>query len=355
MSVQPIRIGIVGAGANTRERHIPGLRAIDGVEIIGVVNSTPESTARVAREYGIPRTYGDWRELIDDDEIDAVVIGTWPNLHCDVTCAALDAGKHVLTEARMARNAAEARRMLAASRAHPELVAQIVPSPFGLAQQPFVRGLLDDGFLGELRELVVIGAGDMFGDATKPLHWRQDREKSGLNILAMGILHETALRWAPPPVRVLAQTATFEPTRPLPGGGTAEVTVPDSVQVVTQLSGGGRGLYHISGIALFGPGMQIHLYGSRGTIRFEITPRERLLIGQAGENALRDVDIPPEERGGWRVEAEFIGAIRGQERVRFTDFATGVQSMQFTEAVHVSAASGRPVDLPMMGMGAPGD
>src|SRR5690606_7822662 len=126
---QRVRIGIVGAGANTRARHIPGFREISGVEVAGVVNRTPESTARAARELQIPKTYPHWEALVDDPEIDAVCIGTWPYLHADITCAALDAGKHVLTEARMAMNAAEAHRMLRASRAHPHLVAQIVPSP----------------------------------------------------------------------------------------------------------------------------------------------------------------------------------------------------------------------------------
>ncbi len=99
MGLEQIRIGIVGAGANTKLRHIPGFRAIEGVEIAGVVNRTAESSALVAKEQGISKTYGDWRELVQDDEIDAVMIGTWPNLHCEITCAALKAGKHVLTEA----------------------------------------------------------------------------------------------------------------------------------------------------------------------------------------------------------------------------------------------------------------
>ena len=52
-----------------------------------------------------------------DPDIDAIVIGTWPYLHCPITLAALEAGKHVLTEARMSMNAAEAHRMLAAAAA----------------------------------------------------------------------------------------------------------------------------------------------------------------------------------------------------------------------------------------------
>ena len=352
MAVQPVRIGIVGAGANTRARHIPGFRQIEGVEIAGVVNSSAESTARAAAEFGIPRTYDSWRDLIEDPEIDAVMVGTWPHLHCDVTCAALEAGKHVLTEARMARNASEAHRMRDVARAHPALTVQIVPSPFGLVQHHVVREMIDGDFLGEFRELVVIGVTDTFYDVGQPLHWRQHHDISGLNILTMGILHEAALRWSPPPTRVFAQTTIFEDDYGhSPRFGTGTATVPDSVQIVTLLAGGGRGIYHLGGVHLFGPGQQIHLYGSHGTIRFEISPRERLLAGRAGEKELREVAVPPEKQGGWRVEAEFIGAVRGEERVQFTDFATGVQYMEFTEAVARSAATSQPVGLPLEDVG----
>ena len=200
-----IRIGIVGAGANTRLRHIPGFRKIEGVELTGVVNSTAASTQSAAVEFDIPKTYPNWEALVADPDLDAVMIGTWPNLHCEITCAALAAGKHVLTEARMAASLAEARRMLAAAQAHPELVVQIVPSPFGLEHQTAMTQLLDDGFLGDLRELVVISADDSFHDESQPLHWRQDRRISGVNTLTLGIMHETVIRWTPSPERVFAQ------------------------------------------------------------------------------------------------------------------------------------------------------
>ncbi|MBX3437088.1 MAG: Gfo/Idh/MocA family oxidoreductase [Planctomycetaceae bacterium] len=348
MSKPKVRIGIVGAGANTRARHIPGFRAIDAVEIVSVANRTPESTRRVAREFGIPKTFDRWQDLIADDQIDAVMVGTWPNLHCEVTCAALAAGKHVLTEARMARDLAEARQMVDAAGQHPELVAQIVPSPFGLTCGPFVERLIRDRFLGELRELVVLGADDVFWDYSSPLHWRQDRAISGLNVLALGILHETALRWSPPPVRVFAQATLFEPQRPnLQTSEYSDATVPDSVQILTQLEGGGRGIYHVSGITLFGPGKQIHLYGSRGTIRVEFEPEERVLVGHHGDATLRPVVLPEAETGRWRVEEEFINAIRGEEQVSLTTFAMGERYMQFIEAVARSSASDAAVDLPL--------
>jgi predicted dehydrogenase len=348
MAQQPVRIGIVGAGANTRARHLPGFQQLESVEVVAVANRTSESTARVAREFNIPQTHDDWQAVVNSPDVDALMIGTWPNMHAEVTCAALEAGKHVLCEARMARNLAEAKQMQAAADAHPDLVAQIVPSPFGLKVGPLVRQLIQDRYLGTLREIVVQAVEDTFWDYSQPIHWRQDREISGLNVLSLGILHETALRWVPRPVRVLAQTATFEPKRPdLEEGHYVDVTVPDHVQVLTELENGERGLYHLSGVSLFGPEKQICLYGSRGTIKVEFTPEERVLLGRRGDEGLK-VAVPDQEQmGGWRVEEEFIAAIRGQGSVELTDFATGVEYMQFIEAVARSAESGTAISLPL--------
>lgn len=342
-----LRIGIVGAGDNTQRRHIPGLRAIPGVEVVGVVNRTAASTERVAQAFHIPKTYPDWQALVWDDNLDAVVIGTWPNLHCEVACAALQAGKHVLTEARMARNTAEARQMLAVSQAHPDRVAMIVPSPCGLICDDYVRDLLAERFIGDLREYVVLGGTNQFADYSQQMHWRQDAAISGVNTLALGILHETWLRWFPQPTKIFAQTQLFEPQRPsATGPGNVRVTVPDSVQVLTQLQSGARGVYHFSGVQQFGSGLQLHLYGSSGTMKILFGDDEdQVLLGRTGDLQLREVVIPAEKRGRWRVEEEFVAAIRGEEPVRRTDFPSGVRYMEFTEAVLNSASGGAVAEL----------
>ena len=61
---------------------------------------------------------------------------------------------------------------------------------------------------------------------------------------------------------------------------------------------------------------------------------------------MQEIDVAPEKEGYWRVEEEFIGAIRGQEEIVLTDFATGVTYMEFTAAVHKSAATGQIVPVP---------
>lgn len=342
-----IRIGIIGLGANTRLRHVPGLLACRDVQIVAVCNRSRESTERAAREFSIPQTYTRWQDLVADDAIDAVVIGTWPYLHAPITLAALEAGKHVLTEARMAATLEEARRMLEASRRRPAQVAQIVPSPFGLRAGQVVRELVDGDYLGELREAVVIGVGDRFADPAAPRHWRQSAEYSGVNMLGLGILHETLIRWIPDPLRVIAQTQVFTSSRLDPESGEPRpVETPDSVRVLTELPGGARGLYHLSEALYHGPGVQLHLYGSRGTLRYLLAPEDRLLGGKARDRQLAEITIPPEKEGGWRVEADFVDSIREGRPVTLTDFATGVRYMAFTDAVARSAAQNRWVPLP---------
>lgn len=347
-AMEKLRIGIVGLGANTRLRHVPGLLACKAVEIAGVVNRTAESTAAAAAEFDIPQSYARWEDLVTDRTIDAVVIGAWPNLHAPVTLAAIEADKHVLTEARMAMSAAEAHAMLRASRTKPHLVTQIVPSPLGLKFGAKVESLLSQGYLGELREVVVLGTNDALADRNTPLHWRQDSARSGVNTLLLGILHETLIRWIPDPMRVTAAAQTFTPHRVDPESGEmATVGTADSLHVIADLPGGARAIYHLSGAIHFGPAPQIHLYGSQGTLKYEFAPDERLLGGQRGDKGLQEVFVPPAQQGRWNVEGDFVGAIRGGKRPRLTDFATGVRYMEFTEAAILSARDRRPMKLPL--------
>ena len=92
-----------------------------------MANRSRESGQRVADQFGIPVVGDTSADVIDDPDVDAICIGTWPYMHRTLVLAALDAGKHVLTEARMAMNAAEAHEMLDASLDNPDLVAQVVP------------------------------------------------------------------------------------------------------------------------------------------------------------------------------------------------------------------------------------
>jgi predicted dehydrogenase len=346
---ETIRVGVVGAGANTRLHHIPKLKKIEGVEIAAVANRSRASSERAAEELGIPRAHQSWQDLVNDPGVDAVVIGTWPYMHCTVTLAALAAGKHVLTEARLAMNAAEARQMLAASRARPNLVTQVVPGPATFAADPMVMHLLADGYIGELQSMdLKVPVGFMNRDT--PMHWRMDRDYSGMNIMSMGIWYECISRWVGPATAVMARTRVAVPYRmDKERGERRAISVPDHVEVLADLANGAIARLHWSSVAGFMPGPEIWLYGSEGTLRVEQRGRNDLAIsgGKRGDKEMAPIAIPADKTYGWRVEEEFIGAIRGQEQVRRTSFADAVNYMDFTEAVHISSREGRRVQLPL--------
>ena len=90
---ESVRIGLIGAGKNTRDRHIPGFQSVQDVEIAAVANRSMQSGRQVADQFNIPQVYGNWQELLEDDSLDAVCIGTWPYMHRTLTLAALESGK----------------------------------------------------------------------------------------------------------------------------------------------------------------------------------------------------------------------------------------------------------------------
>ena len=191
MSSSVIRVGVIGAGANTKKFHIPLLQKIDGVQVTHVCNRSEASARAVAEEFGIANVVESWRDLVACDAVDAIVIGTWPYMHCEMTLAALEANKHVMCEARMACNAAEAKEMLAAAQKKPGLVRQIVPSPFTLHYDATITRLVAEGFIGKLLHVDVRGVTSTFADPEgAPLHWRHDVALSGNNIMMMGIFYE---------------------------------------------------------------------------------------------------------------------------------------------------------------------
>jgi predicted dehydrogenase len=345
MKNETIRVGIVGAGTNTKAKHIPGLHAIENVTISGVCNRRRRSSEAVAAEFGIPRVFDDWRQLVEDPDIDAVVIGTWPYMHGPVSIAALKAGKHLLTEARMAMNAREAHEMLRAARSRPHLVAQVVPSPFSLKVDRTVQRLLTEGFIGNLLAIDVQDRGG-FLDLDGPLSWRQDIQLSGVNVMMLGIWYEAVMRWVGEATRVMAMGKTFVKLRQ----HTEEkrqraVLIPEHIHVLADMACGAQAHFCSTRVAGHAGPSTCSLYGSEGTLRFE---EGRLFGGRRNDAQLTEIAIPATEEGRWRVEEEFVNAIRGLESVCLTTFEDGVRYMEFTEAVSRSQQTGSAIPLPLI-------
>jgi len=334
-----IGVGMIGAGSIARARHVPGFRAIDGVELVGVVNRSPESSEEAKQALGFARSYPSWRALIDDPKVDAVMVATWPYLHAPITLAALDAGKHVLTQARMAMNAAEAQDMLDASLEHPDLTTMVVPAPTSIWADHTIQRLLAEGALGQLRTMRVVWGGSVSGGAADP--WRRQKRFSGNNIMAVGILYECISRWVGDAMWVQATTGLYDYQERV-GDRTNHLDVPDHVAIQTEFPGGVQATIEIAAHTAADAPNRALLFGSDATLRVDFDA-QTLALARAGSRDWAPVEPKQGERQDWRVEEEFVGAIRGTEQVRLTDFATGVRYMRFTDAVNEAAETAQRV------------
>jgi predicted dehydrogenase len=343
----PIRIGIIGAGDIFRRRHFPGLSKIDDAEVVAICNRSEESGCAIAGEFGLsPEIMTDPHALMARDDIDAVMIGTWPYKHCPFVLESLDRGKHTFVQARMAMNLSEAKAMYAKAE-ETGLAAQICPSPFGLKGHNVMRRLIDDGYLGEIRNVHARFLGGDVADADTPLHWRQVARYSGLNALVMGIVIEAVQRWYGYMTTVSAQAKTFTRERPLAAGqGSGAVERPDTVYITGEMENGATGAFLFSGVARFGVAPQIEAYGSEGTLIYGLKSN-KILGARCGEEELTEIPIPDEEAKEWTVEQDFIDSIK-TGKPAWTTFREGVKYMEFTEAAFRSVERGATVSLPLV-------
>jgi predicted dehydrogenase len=331
----PLRIGIVGAGRIVAAEHVPRFRAIDGFELVGVANRSEESSRRAAEALGLPRAYPSPEALLADPAIDAVLVGAWPVLHAPVTIAALEAGKHVLTEARMAATADDARAMVRAARAHPDRIAMVVPATFSAWADGTIVRLLRDGAIGRVRHVQVGWDASAPGDPGD--FWRWQRAASGDNIMALGILAEAMTRWLGQPEAVTAVTRLGAAERPGPDGPIA-VDVPDHVLALVEYPDDVTATVEMSARTNAVASDHVTVHGTTGSLAIDLKAQRIELVRTGG--AHEPVEIRDEDRAGWTAEIDFVTAIRGGSPGTLTDFATGLGYMAFLEAVHRSAASG---------------
>ncbi|CAN7674432.1 Gfo/Idh/MocA family oxidoreductase [Paenibacillus sp. LjRoot153] len=112
------RIAIIGCGGIATGKHMPSLSKLDNVEMVAFCDIVSEKAQEAAAKFGKgeARVYEDYREVLQDSSIDIVHVCTPNDSHAEITIAALEAGKHVMSEKPMAKTAADARRMVEAAK-----------------------------------------------------------------------------------------------------------------------------------------------------------------------------------------------------------------------------------------------
>ncbi|MDE3096505.1 MAG: Gfo/Idh/MocA family oxidoreductase [Chloroflexota bacterium] len=207
------RIAIVGAGFITRVGHLPGYRAA-AADVVALCDMVEEPAQKLAAQYGVPKVYADWREMIARERPDIVSVCV-PNVaHREIVLAALDAGAHVLCEKPLATSVDEAREMFAAAeRCGRRLMA--AQNWRWDAGSRAIRRIVDTGDLGEI----------YYGEATALRRmgipswgvFHQKAQSHGGALLDVGVHMLDLAVWLmgnPEPLRVSAQTQRKFGTRP---------------------------------------------------------------------------------------------------------------------------------------------
>lgn len=218
----------------------------------------------------------DWKELLRRDDVQLVDICTPGDSHAEIAVAALDAGKHVLCEKPLANSVAEAEAMAAAAeRARERGVRSMVG--FNYRRVPAVtlaRRLVDEGRIGAVRHVRAQYLQDWLADPRAPFTWRMDRDRAGtgaLGDIGAHIIDTAQFITGQNLVGVSALLDTFVPERPVPGGGTARVTVDDAALFVGRTDGGALASFEATRFATGRKNaLRIEVSGSSGALAFDL-------------------------------------------------------------------------------------
>ena len=349
MSERTIRVGIFGAGHIVNQRYLTGYKQVPNAEVVAIADVVEGRAARLAEQWGVPRAYTDYRDMLALPEIDAVHICTPPFTHCETTVAAFEAGKHVYVEKPPALSADEVRRMVAAGRAAGKLLMMGSNAVYYPEQQA-LKKLIDKGELGEIYYAKILG----FSRRGAPHGWFREKAKAGGGPLMDGVSHSMDiflfLTSTPRPVSVVGRTYdTFrhdsgETNRYLAADiaeGAKDVPVSDVEDLATGF------VQFENGLTLtVDTSWKIHLEMQGGTFIAGTMAGARL--GWSGLEIFRDVDgqptseviqLPEEEKSHVQAIRHFVECVR-EGRETDSPGERSIVTMTIFDALYRSAAEG---------------
>lgn len=363
------KYGVVGAGFRSRYAHLPLLRDFfPQIEVVGLADVTPANLSQGLHIYGNPNTkgYADYRELLArHPDLDAVVVVVPNFVHAEITIAALEAGKHVLTEKPIATTVADGQRMIEAAQKHNRALAVGFQYRYATLYHK-AADLIQQGAIGKV-ELVFASLfrGDWNPkswqytdpDTGKTTNWRFLTKTEGSALLEDGIHEFDVINWlvGAKPRRIQAQ-----------GGNSVwlERETIDNAGILVEYSNGVRLNF---GFSIFTPDTDDHavlrFYGSEGELSFEEENAKQYVITQRYRGKAERVEVPqllPEEEPIWKaVPSERVASEIGASTYRlhkaflnsvatnapvFSDGQVGLDAAHLSLAAEHSLRTGSPVD-----------
>jgi predicted dehydrogenase len=280
--VSQIGVGIVGGGYMGKA-HAVAMAAVAAIfdtalrpTLEVICTTTASGAADKARQFGFKRSTADWRELVDDPAVQAIVIASPQDTHHDIALAAFAKGKHVLCEKPLGLGLAESQSMVDAA----EKSGCIHMVGFNYIRTPasqLARQIIARGEIGDITFLRAEHTEDFLADGSLPGDWRtQGRDKGNMGDLSPHIIN-AALALAGPITSLVADIATVHKTR-----GGVEVTNDDQSAIMCRFASGAMGQLFISRVATGRKmGYAYDIYGTKGSIRFDQEDQNALWLYKA--------------------------------------------------------------------------
>jgi predicted dehydrogenase len=350
---EPITIGIIGTGFGA-SIHLSALRENPVFTIAAICSRRSERARAAAIDHGIPVYHADFRELVRDPQIEAIIVASPPHLHHSMAIAALEESKHVLCEKPMARTLAEARDMQRiADRVG--TVAMVNNQLRFLPVRARIFELIEEGYIGEPHAAsVVVHRSSLNDPMERPWGWLMEQEKAGGMLGATGSHYLDALRWWFGDVKAVAgATSTMVRQRRLPDSSAmAKVDADNNFAVILRFANGALGTIHVTATAGHEGDEEITLSGAAGTLQVRLG---RLWGAHGGEFSLNELPIPERLSGGLVPGGHFLvqpttlllrawGRAIREGTPASPSFGDGVKTQELIDGVVRSSQQGRWID-----------
>ena len=371
MTADRIRVAVVGAGRWAQMAHIPGWQRDARAEVVALADIDPSARAAAASRFGVGRTVGDYRELLDDPGIDVVDVVTGNQPHYQISFDALSAGKHVLcekpvhTDYRMTRKAAE---LAAKAGLRTKLGFTFRYAP---AIQ-YAKELIDSGFVGEPYIFNGFEQNSQWIDPSTPLRQfdpaADPAEIAVSSIEGYGAPIIDIMHWwlGSGLSAVVGAMRNFVPSRIIRDTGLmTRANIDDGDMWIAEFASGALASIQSSYVTVGNyPGIEARLYGSQGAVIVRLvdefgccqtikTARKDAVVFTEAEIPARF--FPPSGHSGedWEflfysnLVSDFLDEICDPGRIAQGDFAQGALVQETINAFEESFRRRAWVDFPL--------
>jgi len=300
MANSKIRLGVIGANIHrgwAPRSHLPALAASPEFELTGVCTTRIESAQESAKLFNAKLAFDNYQDMINHPDIDAIAVVLKVPSHYEPTMAALNAGKHVYTEWPLGQDTKQAQEMadLAKVKGVVNMVGlQARNSPALL----HAKELISNGYIGNMMSCKVSMIRGGILQRVFDRTWQRD-VTLGANTLTIAFGHTVdAMRFVigdftnvSSVVSTQAKQWTASDT-----GQVLDVTSPDSVMINGKMANGGVASVHVATTPYAGDGLQMEIYGDKGTLVAKANDSPQLsevtLQGSQGNDRIEDIAIP---------------------------------------------------------------